>query len=105
MSSQLNMNDLFETSNHKTLRRLETFDSILKAEYDSVNSIVAQYVKEAKLKGDGFDKKIEHTPEYIQFKRDLDFIHELELLVDSEVHVKTLDKQIRDGKEMIRKAI
>ena len=30
MSSQLNMNDLFETSNHKTLRRLETFDSILK---------------------------------------------------------------------------
>lgn len=30
MSSQLNINDLFETSNHKILRRLETFDSILK---------------------------------------------------------------------------
>ncbi len=30
MSSQLNINDLFETSNHKILRRLETFDNILK---------------------------------------------------------------------------
>ena len=30
MSSQLNINDLFETTNHKTLRRLETYDGILK---------------------------------------------------------------------------
>jgi len=29
MSSQLNINDLFETTNHKTLRRLETYDKIL----------------------------------------------------------------------------
>jgi hypothetical protein len=29
MSSQLNMNELFETSNNKTLRRLELYDSIL----------------------------------------------------------------------------
>ena len=30
MSSQLNINSLFETTNKKTLRRLETYDSILK---------------------------------------------------------------------------
>ena len=30
MSSQLDINSLFETSNHKTLRRLETYDGILK---------------------------------------------------------------------------
>ena len=30
MSSQLDMNSLFETTNHKTLRRLETYDGILK---------------------------------------------------------------------------
>ena len=30
MSSQLNINDLFETTNHKTLKRLETYDGILK---------------------------------------------------------------------------
>ena len=30
MSSQLDINSLFETSNHKTLRRLETYDNILK---------------------------------------------------------------------------
>jgi len=29
MSSQLNINDLFETTNHKTLRRLETYDKVL----------------------------------------------------------------------------
>jgi hypothetical protein len=29
MSSQLNINDLFETTNNKTLRRLETYDKIL----------------------------------------------------------------------------
>ena len=29
MSSQLDMNSLFETTNHKTLRRLETYDKIL----------------------------------------------------------------------------
>ena len=30
MSSQLDINSLFETTNHKTLKRLETYDSILK---------------------------------------------------------------------------
>lgn len=30
MSTQLVINDLFKTSNHKTLRRLETYDDILK---------------------------------------------------------------------------
>ena len=30
MSSQLDINSLFETTNHKTLRRLETYDDILK---------------------------------------------------------------------------
>ena len=30
MSSQLDINSLFETTNHKTLRRLETYDGILK---------------------------------------------------------------------------
>ena len=29
MSSQLDMNSLFETTNHKTLRRLETYDKVL----------------------------------------------------------------------------
>jgi len=29
MSSQLNINELFETTNNKTLRRLETYDKIL----------------------------------------------------------------------------
>jgi hypothetical protein len=30
MSSQLDMNSLFDTTNHKTLKRLETYDKILK---------------------------------------------------------------------------
>ena len=30
MSSQLDINSLFETTNHKTLKRLETYDKILK---------------------------------------------------------------------------
>ena len=30
MSSQLDINSLFESTNQKTLRRLETYDSILK---------------------------------------------------------------------------
>ena len=30
MSSQLDINSLFETTNKKTLRRLETYDKILK---------------------------------------------------------------------------
>ena len=30
MSSQLDINSLFETTNHKTLKRLETYDRILK---------------------------------------------------------------------------
>jgi len=30
MSSQLNINDLFETTNQKSLKRLETYDKILK---------------------------------------------------------------------------
>ena len=30
MSTQLDMNSLFETTNHKTLKRLETYDKILK---------------------------------------------------------------------------
>ena len=29
MSTQLDINSLFETTNHKTLKRLETYDKIL----------------------------------------------------------------------------
>lgn len=41
MSSQLDMNSLFETTNQKTLKRLETYDKILK----QCHSRIKQYSK------------------------------------------------------------
>lgn len=77
----------------------------MKAEFDKLNEIGMQYLEEAKELGEKFDKNIEHTLEYVQFERDLFYLHNMGLLDNSQAYIDRLKKQISEANEMLRDAI